>query len=167
MKVINFFAGPGAGKSTLAAELFVAMKRLGLAVDLVTEYAKDMVWERRDNVLDDQLYVFAKQRRRLIRLRESGVEWAVTDSPLLFSCLYGTTTPAFRALVQEMFDEFENVNFFVRRKKAYVELGRVHTETEAHTLDVRARRLCDMHEVNGDGTAVPEILRVLGLGNVG
>lgn len=164
MKVINFFAGPGAGKSTLAAELFVALKRRGEAVDLVTEYAKDLVWERRNNVLADQLYIFAKQRRRLIRLQESGVAWAVTDSPLLFSCLYGKTSLTFRALVQEEFDEFANINFFVRRKKAYVELGRMHTEAEACALDTRARRLLHtMHEIDGDGTALSKILQVLGI----
>lgn len=55
MKVINLFGGPGSGKSTLAAGLFERMKIQGLSVELVTEYAKDMVWERRGNILDDQL----------------------------------------------------------------------------------------------------------------
>jgi len=31
MKVINLFAGPGAGKSTTAAGLFYYMKKLGMA----------------------------------------------------------------------------------------------------------------------------------------
>jgi adenylate kinase family enzyme len=65
MKVINLFGGPGSGKSTLAAGLFERMKIQGLSVELVTEYAKDMVWERRGNILDDQLYILAKQHRRL------------------------------------------------------------------------------------------------------
>jgi len=39
-KVINLFAGPGAGKSTTAAGLFAEMKRANVDVELVTEYVK-------------------------------------------------------------------------------------------------------------------------------
>lgn len=48
MKVINLFGGPGIGKSTLAAGLFEHMKIAGFNVELVNEYAKDMVWEQRE-----------------------------------------------------------------------------------------------------------------------
>jgi ATP:corrinoid adenosyltransferase len=67
MKVINIFAGPCAGKSTTAAGLFYLMKVSGYNVELVTEYAKDMTWEGRHNILGDQLYILAKQNRRLER----------------------------------------------------------------------------------------------------
>ena len=40
MKVINFFGGPGVGKSTAACDLFVAMKKAGYKVEYVDEYAK-------------------------------------------------------------------------------------------------------------------------------
>ena len=43
--VINLFGGPGCGKSTIAAELFAILKKQGYEVELVTEYAKDKVWE--------------------------------------------------------------------------------------------------------------------------
>ena len=47
MKVINLFGGPGCGKSTTAADLFARMKLRGLSVELVTEYAKDVVWDEK------------------------------------------------------------------------------------------------------------------------
>ena len=82
MKVINLFGGPGVGKSTAAAGLFYEMKKRQLSVELVTEYAKDMVWENRQNILDDQIYIFAKQQRRIARLRDHHIDWVITDSPI-------------------------------------------------------------------------------------
>jgi ATP:corrinoid adenosyltransferase len=54
MKVINLWAGPGAGKSTTASGLFYLMKTADMQVELVTEYAKDMTWEGRHEVLQDR-----------------------------------------------------------------------------------------------------------------
>jgi ATP:corrinoid adenosyltransferase len=64
MKVINIFAGPGAGKSTTAAGLFYHMKKLNMSVELVTEYAKSRVWEQHSSVMRDQVYLTAKQKTR-------------------------------------------------------------------------------------------------------
>ena len=74
MKVINLFGGPGVGKSTTASGLFYEMKKARLEVELVTEYAKDAVWEGRTSLLDDQIYIFAKQQRRISRLAAHGVK---------------------------------------------------------------------------------------------
>jgi len=45
MIVVNFFAPPGHGKSTFAALVFSKLKMLGVNCELVSEFAKDMVWE--------------------------------------------------------------------------------------------------------------------------
>jgi len=45
MKVINLFGGPGCGKSTAAAGLFHLMKSNHMSVELVNEFAKEIVWE--------------------------------------------------------------------------------------------------------------------------
>lgn len=42
--IINIWAGPGAGKSTTAAETFALCKKAGLGVELRTEYVKDWAW---------------------------------------------------------------------------------------------------------------------------
>ena len=87
-KLINLFGGPGIGKSTVAAHLYAHLKMEGYSAELVTEYAKDKVWEGSINVLRDQIYVFAKQRFRLGRI-VGKVEYIVTDAPLLLSMVYG------------------------------------------------------------------------------
>ena len=43
-RVINLLGAPGAGKSTAAAGLFYRMKKEFLSVELVTEYAKDLIY---------------------------------------------------------------------------------------------------------------------------
>lgn len=40
--VINFFGGPGCGKSTMASRLFSELKSKGVKCEYVTEYAKDV-----------------------------------------------------------------------------------------------------------------------------
>ena len=88
MKIINLFGGPGTGKSTTAAHLFAIMKWQGMKVELVSEYAKELTWDGRSNVLLDQLYVLAKQNRKLERLKNHGLDFVITDSPILMGLAY-------------------------------------------------------------------------------
>ena len=39
--VVNLFAGPGTGKSTVAAQIFAHLKWQGFSCELVTEFAKE------------------------------------------------------------------------------------------------------------------------------
>jgi RecA/RadA recombinase len=136
MKVINIFGGPGAGKSTTAAGLFVALKQAGEKVELATEYAKDKVWEKSFGVLDNQLYVFGKQHHRLWRL-QAEVDYAVTDSPLAISLYYGKDCgKAFRDLVLEESKRWPSFNFFLERVKPYMKYGRYQDEEQAKQADV-------------------------------
>ncbi len=163
MKVINLFAGPGAGKSTTAAGIFHLMKIEGMNVELVTEYAKEMTWEKRHNILTDQLYILAKQHRRVNRLK-SEVEYVVTDSPFLLSIHYRGKdySETLDRLVLELWQEYENFNFFLERVKAYVPIGRSQTEDEARKIDVAMRDMLTRHRipfetVPADHDAAPRI----------
>jgi len=136
-KVINFFAGPGAGKSTLAAGLFYHMKQKGVNVELVREYAKDVVWEGRDHLLENQIYIFAKQLKRMRDL-EGKVDYIITDSPLLFSVVYSKNmSSSFIALVRQEFNRFTNINLRVVRAadRVYNPAGRLQSEAEAISID--------------------------------
>ena len=46
----------------------------------MTEFAKDLTWENRQNTLENQLYVFAEQHHRVNRLKKQ-VDVVITDSP--------------------------------------------------------------------------------------
>ena len=64
MKIINLIGAPGSGKSTTAAGIFYNLKMKGIKCELLTEYAKDRVWEENFMALNDQLYIFAKQNHK-------------------------------------------------------------------------------------------------------
>jgi hypothetical protein len=167
LKVINLFAGPGAGKSTTAAGLFHLMKLRGDSVELVTEYAKDCVWGDCQDTLKNQLYVFAKQYKRLQRLQDK-VAWAVTDSPLLLSLIYMPAhyPDSFRQLVLDFYAQFDNHNFFISRTKEYNPVGRNETKEESLLIDLEIKDLLiredqPFHSIAGDARAPAEILSLL------
>ena len=132
--VVNIFGVPGAGKSTLALGIAHALSVKGHRVELIQEFAKEKVWEEALKVLDDQTYIFAKQSRRMNRVRGK-VDYIVTDSPLMLSHLYGADEPqAFLDLVTETFNSFNNVNIFLERGHKYDPVGRIQTEGESEAL---------------------------------
>lgn len=135
--------GPGCGKSTTAAGLFYLMKNAGMNVELVTEYAKDLTWEKRFDMLTDQLYILAKQNRRLHRLQDQ-VEYVVTDSPILLSYHYVTPDYLplhFRNLVIELWNQYDNVNIVIERVKPYLKKGRSQDESEARLIDIKINKM--------------------------
>jgi thymidylate kinase len=133
-KVINFVGAPGAGKSTHAAAMFTYLKRKGVNCELVAEYAKGVTWRGAQNILTDQLYVFAKQYNAQFRLKDK-VEYIITDSPLILSMYYGANQSRnFKYLVREKWDEFDNINLYITRTKEYNPSGRNQTEEESDQI---------------------------------
>ena len=45
MILVNLYGAPGSGKSTGAAYIFSKLKMAGVDAELVTEFAKDKLWE--------------------------------------------------------------------------------------------------------------------------
>ncbi len=138
--VINFFAGPDAGKSTLAAELYVSLKKQGVNCELVREYAKDKTWIGDGYTLGIQPYISAKQYYRQCAV-DGKVDIMITDSPLPLGLVYPGrgSTPTFRAWVMEAFREFDNLSFFVERcpVREYNPTGRNQDYEEALEVDQR------------------------------
>ena len=133
--VINLMAGPGAGKSTMAAALFAQLKWKGIDCELAAEYAKDLVWEKRDKTFENQVYIFGKQHNRLFRLLGQ-VEVVITDSPLLLTPIYdGQKRETLKQLVFEEVNRCNNLNIFVVRRKDYNPNGRKHTKSQADIID--------------------------------
>lgn len=56
--------GPGSGKSTTAAGVFYNIKKKFIHAELVTEYAKDLVWNEAEAFLNNQIYIFGEQHNR-------------------------------------------------------------------------------------------------------
>lgn len=104
--VINLIGAPGTGKSTLASELFALMKWQGYDVEIVSEYAKELVWEERTETFKNELYLFAKQHHRMFRLKDK-VQYIITDRPLILSLFYnykyGDNSIDFKNIVLQIF----------------------------------------------------------------
>lgn len=134
--VVNFYAGPGAGKTTSAMELTAALKKAGVNVEYVQEYAKELVLENRTELLVDQQHVTDEQYHRLDRLRNS-VDVIVTDSPVLLGIVYGgdKIDDAYRQKIRSYYDSFNNLDLQIERKTVYQSAGRIQTEEEARALD--------------------------------
>jgi len=138
LKVINLWAAPGIGKSTAAAGLFNLMKARGMNVELVTEAAKDLTYERNFPRLNNQLHVLAEQDLRLRRL-EGRVEWAITDSPLPQGLAY--ITDEYKdwlvAATWGAYDRYNNFDILLQRNplRPYTTVGRNQTEDESKALD--------------------------------
>jgi nicotinamide riboside kinase len=140
-KVINFIGSPGAGKSTLAAKLFAHMKSKDINCELVTEYAKGVVWRGAQNILTNQVYMFAKQYDKQFHLMDK-VDYIITDSPLFLNLYYGQHERMhFKYLVMEKWDEFENINFYVKRTKKYNPKGRNQTAAESDEISTAIVKL--------------------------
>lgn len=135
MHVINFFGGPGAGKSTAAAGLFYELKKRWFKAELVTEYAKELVWSGSAHMLSHQNLIFATQEHRLARL-SGQVDVAVSDSPLLLSAYYAPDNYeiSFKRSVFSFFDAYQNINIFVRRSHEYSAAGRLQNQDEADAI---------------------------------
>lgn len=155
MKVINFFAGAGAGKSTMAAKVFAWLKERKVNAELVTEYAKDVVWGENFKLLEDQLYLLAKQNRKLERIRNK-VEVVVTDSPVALNLFYvkdNYLPTTFKPLVLDLVTTYDNINFFIDRgDRFYNTKGRYQTEEVAREDDIKIKNI--LLENNIDFTEV-------------
>ena len=114
--VINLFGAPGSGKSTTMARLFADLKQEGYNVEMVSEFAKDLVYENRIDTMKDELYIFAKQNHRLFKAKDK-VDIIITDRPLLLTCvydkLYGENDENLHELVRTTFDKYDNVNILL------------------------------------------------------
>lgn len=131
MLLVNLIGEPGAGKSTMAAGLFHALKSRHWNCELVTEFTKELVLTEDRWTLSDELIVFAEKYRRIRRLER--VDVVITDSPLINSIVYGREQfgPEGGAFFESIAKRFDSAYFAVKRVSPYVPYGRMPDEASA------------------------------------
>lgn len=132
--VINLFGAPGSGKSTVASGLFYHLKLAGMKVEWADEYVKAKLFEEAPYPFKDQLYTFAKQNKKIRQLCGK-VDYVVCDSPLLLSLIYQKDEPKiFNQTVLEYFNQYDNINFLLKRTHKYHNEGRFQNEQESDKI---------------------------------
>lgn len=142
----------GSGKSTGSAYIFSRLKLAGINAELITEFAKDKVWEENTEVFkpDNQCYLFGKQFYKMSRCRDK-VDVIITDSPLPLSIFYNkseTLGEEFNKTVMNCFNSFDNVSYLLLRDKPYNSKGRLQTEAESNALKEPLINLLKSRNIN-------------------
>ena len=108
----------------------------GINAELITEFAKDKVWENNVEVFKNQAYLFGKQSYKMSRCKDK-VDVIVTDSPLPLSIFYNSDDVLgedFNKTVMNVFNSYNNLNYLLLRVKPYNPIGRHQTEKESDAL---------------------------------
>src|SRR4051812_38372578 len=119
MLVVNMYAGPGSGKTTLAHAVTAKLKMMGTGhvVEYVGEYAKRLVFEDRRAAMANQILILGRQFQELGNLWGKA-DIVVTDGPMLHGLIYGDKlkyTQAFFDLAVWCDRQFQTMNVFVER----------------------------------------------------
>ncbi len=140
---INFYGGPGVGKSSLAAKVYAELSRASVvSIELVQEFCKQFAYEGKKLDVFDQVYTFGAQLWSEHRLFRAGIDVIVTDSPVLLQCVYTAILDEKIAdhLIQiglNFEEQHRSLNFLVQRKIPYRRQGRFENESDLQKLDER------------------------------
>lgn len=169
-KVINLFGSSGSGKSTTALGLTYHLRLLGYKAEYVSEYAKDLVAEESEHKLKHQLYVFAKQLKRVDVLLNKELDYIITDSPTLLSYFYGekfqVNLEGFKELVISSFKSTSQINIFLKRTLPFDETLRLQTQDESDQDSKDIQSMLNLlaiehHEFPSTSTTVRDIISLL------
>lgn len=177
-KIVNAFAGPGAGKTTACLEIVSQLKMRGKSAEYVPEYAKELVWDERTQLLDgslmNQLTILCEQYKRIKRLFHK-VDYIVTDSPLWLNLLYYRySSYKQRNVYMDLLQDIEilknqyNWNFFIKRDlSSFEKNGRVQNLNESIKIDKEIYQFLVSNNIpfteythSNIQTAVEDILRI-------
>jgi hypothetical protein len=150
--VVNMLGGPSTYKSATAAKLYSYMcERTTNRVELVPEFAKDLVWDNRTEIFGEQDYIFAHQNQRLRRLVHHNMDVAITDSSLLLSLVYRLDDfpSTFDRFVLDAYHTYNNVSVLFKRdmNSPYHPEGRNETHEEAMSKDAAIEGMLTKHDI--------------------
>jgi len=145
--IINFFGGPGIGKSTQSAGLYTIMKKNHYDVELTYEFPKIVAWEENFSAVKDQFYITANQHRNISRLYGK-VKYIIVDSPIILGMVYKNRyndrpeypsmfyDESFDNFIIELFKKYNSLNILLNRDdKTYNENGRFQNLQESKEID--------------------------------
>lgn len=147
LKRILLYAGPGAGKSTMAHFLTFKLKSVGVTAELAREWIKRWAYERKDIKRDMDLpLVFGRQVAEEVQFLQANA-LIVSDSPLVLQNAYidGKTQRWLRGALYEqeyILDQMYptmHIRLIRDDRRDYNPNGRWQSSIEAHKKDLQIR----------------------------
>jgi hypothetical protein len=149
---INFWGGPGAGKTSTASRLHGEMKARGYRVHYSEETVNAWIYQGRvppegyDDLLLFAQQVYSEELR--LNPRKAGaprpgavaVDYVVTDCPPLMCCIYNRRrqVPYFQHLLRIALDyevRYPALHIFLNRPANFDQRERFHTRKQAENID--------------------------------
>ncbi len=155
--IINYFAGPAAGKTTAASDLFVSLKKHNIDTFLVLEFAQELILQGNRESLQNQVFVSCNQYHRVLTAYKNYTV-TIVDSPILLGYIYQRGLPeSFGQLMLDLHNQFQSVNILLTRESGYHHsmVGRLHSLTESIGIDREIESMLDTFNVpyyKQDGT---------------
>ena len=140
--VINLIGGPCSGKSTVAAELFARLKKMGIKTELVSEYIKDRIYEENKTMPNNQIAIFGMEHYNISN-KLGKVEVIVHDGSFINNIIYKAEyNKEFDDLIISEYHKFNNLDFFIKRGNIeFEDYGRIHNYEQSLELDEKIKQL--------------------------
>ncbi len=139
---INLYAGPGAGKSLVAAWLYDRLRIAGVRAELVREAIKPSAYAGKLPGEWEAIDFFTAQLQAERQWLNVGVPHVVTDSPLLLACYYQAMTDCPEAdgcltHARKFAERHPSVDVFLLRDDGfgYDAAGRYQDEAQSRLID--------------------------------
>ena len=134
--IINLIGGPCSGKSTVAAELFARLKKMGIHCELVSEYIKDRIYEENKTMPHNQIAIFGMEHYNISN-KLGKVDVIVHDGSFINNIIYkAEENKHFDDLIISEYKRFWNLDFFIKRGNIEFETyGRIHNLKQSKELD--------------------------------
>ena len=150
--LINLFGSSSAGKSSLMADLFTALKLKGYTVEMCPEIVKQWAWDGMFPNKYDQYFLMGQEIKQQSRLFGK-VDFAISDSPVLQNAFYNwylngednLYQPSIDYRIMAVQDGHEFRNFMLFRNKPFESKGRYQTAEEADKIAIKLVDYLEMH----------------------
>jgi len=135
--IVNLVGGPCSGKSTVAAELFARLKKMGIKCELVPEYIKEEIYKENNTIISNQIALFGMEVYGLDN-KIGKVNVVIHDGSLLNNIVYDSdkSNIEFHNFVIYQYHTYNNLDFFINRGTIEFEnYGRIHNLDQSLALD--------------------------------
>ncbi len=140
---INFYGGPGAGKSTLAHHVTTIFKKRGCRAEMAREFVKHWTYYNRVPTAWDQVHIFGQQIQEESILLENGIDYVIAECPLVLGAWYAESLDHelgmnLLKLARQFDEEFPAIHIYLDRGNLEFDpVGRfsVHSTEKIEAMD--------------------------------